>query len=171
MSFDFATVARAGLPAPAPKWTGFPEFNFVGGHNDPGSVPVDELRRALDHVLAREGANLATYFLQSGPLGYQPLRAFLADKQRRYAGMTAGPDEYLLTSGSLQAIDLINGALLDEGDTVIVEQSNYGGVFPRLARIGARMITIPVDEGGMDIDALDAALTACAADGVKPKYI
>ena len=44
MSFDYSTHAAA--KAEAPRWTGFPKFNFVGGHNDEASVPVDALRAA-----------------------------------------------------------------------------------------------------------------------------
>ncbi|MEX2520430.1 MAG: PLP-dependent aminotransferase family protein [Paracoccaceae bacterium] len=170
MSFDFAPFTRAGV-APSARWTGFPAYNFVGGHNDEGSVPVEELRAAADAVLAREGRTLGTYFLQSGPLGYRPLRDVLAAKLKRHAGMDVDPDDIMLTSGSLQAIDLVNAAMLERGDTVIVEESNYGGVFPRLDRLGVRMMMIPVDEGGMDIGALEAALERLKSDGVKPKYI
>ncbi|WP_340108367.1 PLP-dependent aminotransferase family protein [Pikeienuella sp. HZG-20] len=171
MSFDFSAFTRKDLPPPPPPWTGFPEFNFVGGHNDEGSVPVEAFRAAADAVLKREGATLGTYFLQSGPLGYRPLREFLSAKLKRAAGIEADPDEIMLTSGSLQAIDLINAAMLEPGDAVIVEESNYGGVFPRLDRAGARIVTVPVDRDGMDIDALEAALERLKTEGVKPKYI
>ncbi len=171
MSFDFAAFARPDLPPAAAKWTGFPKYNFVGGHNAAEEVPVEALRAAAEGVLEREGHTLATYFLESGPLGYRPLREFLAAKLKRAAGMNADPDEILLTSGSLQALDLVNAAMLMPGDTVIVEESNYGGVFPRLVRAGARMVTVPVDEEGMDVGALEAALDRLAAAGVKPKYL
>ncbi|MFV0474016.1 MAG: PLP-dependent aminotransferase family protein [Pikeienuella sp.] len=171
MSFDFSGFVRDDLPPQAARWTGSPEFNFVGGNNDEASVPVEALRAAADAVLTREGASLGTYFLHSGPLGYQPLRAFLSAKLARAAGMAADPEEILLTSGSLQAIDLINAAMLTPGDTVIVEESNYGGVFPRLVRAGARAVAIPVDAEGMDIAALEAALERLKAEGVRPKYI
>lgn len=170
MSFDFAPFIREGV-APSPRWTGFPAYNFVGGHNDEASVPVDALRAAADAVLSREGRTLGTYFLQSGPLGYRPLREMLAAKLKRHATMEVDPDEIMITSGSLQAIDLINAAMLERGDTVIVEESNYGGVFPRLDRLGVRMVAIPVGENGMDIDVLEAELEKLKADGVKPKYI
>ncbi len=169
MSFDFTPLAAT--EAAAPRWTGFPEFNFVGGHNDEASVPVAALRTALDAVLAREGSTLGTYFLQSGPLGYRPLREFLAAKQKKYAGMTCDPDEILITSGSLQAMDLVNHALAKAGDTVIVEESNYGGTFPKLAKIGARIETVPVGADGMDLDALEAVLKRLKAEGVRAKFI
>src|SRR5688500_3769225 len=108
-SFDFTPLLASGLPAPAPRWTGFPEYNFAGGHNDAEQLPVDDVVAAAVAVLEREGATLATYGLESGPLGYRPLRQFLAAKLQRSAGIRCDQDEILVTSGSLQAIDLVNG--------------------------------------------------------------
>src|SRR6476660_459544 len=111
-AFDFASVLAPGLPAAAAKWTGFPKYNFIGGHNDADQVPFDELMASAEAVLRREGATLATYGLNSGPLGYRPLRDFLVAKLKRDAGIICSAEEILITSGSLQAIDLVNGILL-----------------------------------------------------------
>src|SRR2546428_2216740 len=125
--FDFAPLLPAGLPAPAARWTGLAKYSFVGGNNDPDQVPVDGLIDAATAVLRREGKTLATYGLASGPQGYRPLREFLVAKLSRDAGMSCQADEILVTSGSLQAIDLVNGILLARGDTVIIEQETYQG--------------------------------------------
>ena len=69
-------------------------------------------------MLRREGRTLATYGLASGPQGYRPLREFLVDKLKRDAGIACTADDILITSGSLQALDLVNGVLLARGDTV-----------------------------------------------------
>src|SRR5712692_871710 len=150
-SFDFAPLLPAGLPAPAAKWKGFPQYNFIGGNNDAEQVPVDRLIAAATAVLAREGATLATYGLESGPLGYRPLREFLADKLERTAGIACTSDEILVTSGSLQAIDLVNGILLAPGDTVLIEQDSYGGALTRLGRLGVKMVGIALDREGLRI--------------------
>ncbi len=170
-SFDFAPLLTAGLPAPAAKWPGFPKYNFVGGHNDAEYVPVDRLIAAVTAVLAREGATLATYGLESGPLGYRPLREFLAAKLKWHAGISCTADEILITSGSLQAIDLVNGILLARGDTVLIEQESYGGSLTRLARLGVHAVGIPLDGEGLRIDALAAALDDLARRGIRAKYI
>ena len=114
-AFDFANFVRPDLPPAAARWGGFAQYNFVGGHNAPEAVPVEELIAAATNVLSREGRTLATYSLESGPLGYQPLRAFLVGKLKRHAAIACTPDEILLTSGSLQGIDLINQALQRAG--------------------------------------------------------
>ena len=85
--------------------------------------------------------------------------------------MKCSVDDILLTSGSLQAIDLINEALIGKESTVIVEESNYGGVLSRLNRLGCDMIAIPVDEQGMQTDKLSDSLKALADRNIKPEYI
>jgi 2-aminoadipate transaminase len=170
-SFDFAPLLTGGLPAPAARWAGFPRYNFTGGHNDAELVPVERLIAASTAVLKREGSTLATYGLESGPLGYRPLRAFLVEKLERTAGISCTEDEVLITSGSLQAIDLVNGILLAPGDTVVIEQETYQGALTRLARLGVHAVGIPLDEEGMRMDALAAALAELKGRNIHPKYI
>src|SRR5215212_4474963 len=135
-SFDFAPLLPAGLPAPAARWTGLAKYSFVGGNNDPDQVPVDELIEAVNAVLRREGRTLATYGLAHGPQGYRPLREFLTKKLKRDAGIACTAEDILVTSGSLQAIDLVNGVFLARGDTAIIEQECYQGSINRLTRLG-----------------------------------
>jgi 2-aminoadipate transaminase len=171
MPFDFSPLLAPGTPAPAARWTGAPKYNFTGGNNDPDGVPLEGLMAAAHSVLAREGRTLATYGLNSGPQGYRPLREFLAGKLKRDAGMVSTADDILIVSGSLQALDLVNAALLTRGDTVIVEQDNYQGTLTRLARLGVNVIGIPLDGGGMRMDLLEAALARLKSQSIQPKYI
>jgi 2-aminoadipate transaminase len=171
MPFDFTPLFPASLPPPAARWTGAPKYNFVGGNNDPDEVPLDGLMAAAQSVMAREGRTLATYGLASGPQGYRPLRDFLSTKLKRDAGLACTADDILIVSGSLQALDLVNAALLTRGDTVIVEKDNYQGTLNRLTKLGVNMVGIPLDKGGMRMDALEDALKDLKARGIAPKYI
>jgi 2-aminoadipate transaminase len=170
-SFDFTPLLAEGLPPAAAKWNGFPKYHFVGGNNDPDQVPVDRLLAAATSVLTREGTTLATYGLNSGPLGYRPLREFLVGKLKRDAGIDCTADEILITSGSLQGLDLVNGILLSPGDTVLIEQDCYQGSITRLTRRGVRIVGIPLDNDGMRTEAVAAALADLKARGIRPKYI
>ncbi|MBS0521506.1 MAG: PLP-dependent aminotransferase family protein [Proteobacteria bacterium] len=169
--FDFAPLLAPGTPAPAAKWTGFPKYNFIGGHNDPRHLPVEALIEAATAVLKREGSTLATYGLESGPLGYRPLREFLSAKLKGHAGIDCTPDEILITSGSMQGLELVNSLLVAKGDTVLVEQETYGGALTKLARLGANVIGIPLDDEGLRLDVLRQKLEELKQKGVKPKYI
>ena len=169
--FDFAPLLPAGLPAPAARWTGLAKYSFVGGNNDPDQVPVDGLIEAISAVLRREGRTLATYGLASGPQGYRPLREFLTAKLKRDAGIGCSADDIMIVSGSLQALDLVNQTLLARGDTVLVEQETYQGALTRLTRLGVKAVGIPLDDQGMRMDALAAALADHKRRGITPKYI
>jgi 2-aminoadipate transaminase len=169
--FDYAPLFPAGLPAPAARWTGLAKYSFVGGNNDPDGVPVEALAEAMNAVLRREGKALATYNLAHGPQGYLPLREFLAGKLKRDAGMVCTPDDIMIVSGSLQGLDLVNHTLLARGDTVLIEKETYQGSINRLTRLGVNMIGIPLDDGGMKIDAVANALAELKQKGITPKYI
>jgi 2-aminoadipate transaminase len=170
-ALDFAPLLAPGLPPPAVKFNGFPKYNFVGGHNDGAQIPLDALLKAANDVLAREGRTLATYGLESGPQGYRPLREFLAQKLKRTAGIVCDADQILITSGSLQALDLVNGILLARGDTIITEAETYQGSLNRWTRLGVNAVGIPLDGDGMRMDALAAALDDLKRKNIRPKYI
>jgi 2-aminoadipate transaminase len=170
-SFDFAPLLPAGLPPAAARWTGRVKFDFTGGNNDSDSLPLDGLIAAAEAVLRREGRTLSTYGLDSGPQGYRPLREFLVTKLKADAGIVCTADDILITSGSLQALDLINATLLARGDTVIIEEDCYQGSINRLTRLGVTTIGIPLDRDGMRMDALSNALDDLKRKGTRPKYI
>src|ERR1035437_3341633 len=157
-SFDFAPLLPARLPPPVARWTGRVKYDFTGGNNDADRLPLEGLIAAADAVLRREGHTLSTYGLNSGPQGYRALREFLVTKLMTDAGITCTADDILITSGSLQAIDLVNGTLLARGDTVVIEQDCYQGSINRLTRLGVTPVGIPLDRDGMRVDALSTAL-------------
>jgi 2-aminoadipate transaminase len=169
--FDFAPLFPPGLPPPAVRWTGRVKFDFTGGNNDADALPLDGLIAAADAVLRREGRTLSTYGLASGPQGYRALREFLVGKLKADAGIACTADDILMTSGSLQALDLVNGTLLARGDTVIIEEDCYQGSINRLTRLGVTPVGIPLDRDGMRMDALMSALDDLKRKGIRPKYI
>jgi len=171
-AFDFAPLLRAGLPPAATKFTGAPKYNFTGGHGDPDQFPVDGVIAAANSALRREGRTLATYgFGVDGPQGHRGLREFLVRKLKSNAGIACTADEILITSGSLQALDLVNGVFLAPGDTVVIERDCYQGTINRYTRLGVNAVGIPLDRDGMRIDALSNALDDLKRRGVRPKFI
>ena len=169
--FDFTALLPAGLPPAAARWTGRVKYDFTGGNNDPDRLPLDGLIAAATAVLRREGRTLSTYGLNSGPQGYRALREFLAAKLKADAGIVCSADDILMTSGSLQGLDLVNRTLLERGDTVLIEEDCYQGTITRLNRIGVNVVGIPLDRDGMRMDALAAALEDLKRKNVRPKYI
>ncbi len=171
MGFDMTALLRPDLPDGEARWTGDPPFNFVGGHNDPASVPFGGFAEAATIALARHGQALARYNLGGSPQGHLPLREFIAAALDRRALMPTDPSEILVTSGSLQALDLVNAALLTPGDSVVVEEATYAGTLSRLAERGAEVHGVGLDRDGIRIDHLDQLLGDLAARGRRPKFV
>jgi 2-aminoadipate transaminase len=169
--FDITSRFANGLPDPAPRFAGFPKYNFIGGHNDPERIPIEGLIEATASVLRREGSKLAMYNLAQGPQGYAGLREFVADKLQRHRGIAATCDDVLITTGSGQGIDIVSRLFIDPGDTVILEEFCYAGAINRFKRVGGNIVGVPLDEDGMRMDALASTLEGLKQKGVTPKYI
>lgn len=166
-----ADYFRDDLPAAPEPWQAPPEYSFVGGHNDAANIPFSGLGEALVNALRREGPNLAYYNVGGSPLGYRPLREFVMADLGARAGIGGGPDQVLIVSGSLQALDLVNEAMLSPGDTVLIEQATYGGMLSRLDRLGVEAVGIELDDGGIDVAHLRTVLQDLATKGVTPKFL
>src|SRR6056300_1729218 len=169
--FDVKTFLHSDALGPAVEWKGYPKFNFIGGHNDNENIPVISLKESIDKVILREGKTLAKYGLESGPQGYFPLRNFLSNQLKNSAAINCVEREILIVSGSLQALDLVNTTFLKRGDTVIIEEENYGGTISRLKRLGVNMVGIPLEKDGMDLVFLQKVLDRLEGENKKPRYI
>ncbi len=168
----FAHAARFArdLPPPAPRWTGFAKYNFIGGHNDPTRIPAAALADAAATVLKRNGANLALYN-SDGPQGFRGLREFVVNKVAGRAGIKCTADDVMTTAGSGQGLDLVNRLLLDPGDTVLVEEFSYQGTISKLRRLRANIVPVPLDDQGLRTDALADILADLGRKKILPKFI
>jgi 2-aminoadipate transaminase len=122
--FEFAQLLSTVAKGQAKPFSGLPEFHFVGGNIDEATVPANALAEAVGNVIRNQGHAMGKYGMNSGPQGYLPLRETISEILKRRAGMSVDPGEILVTTGSLQAMDLVNKALLNKGDVVLVEASN-----------------------------------------------
>lgn len=94
--------------------------------------------------------------------GYEPagLLALRESIAAHYggAGLATTPDQVLVTSGAQHAISLVMAHLVGPGGTVVVEESTYVGALDAARSLGARIIAVPVDRHGVDVDALVEAV-------------
>lgn len=133
-------------------------ISFAAGNPSPESFPVE----ALAAISADIFANASTAALQySITEGYQPLRAAVAERQRARFGIGRDFDTTIITTGGQQGIELLCKVLCNEGDAVIVENPSFIGALNAFRSLGAKPVGVPLrPEGGIDPDALEAALDA-----------
>ena len=168
---DYSTLFNKNLPSPSGKWQGHPKYNFIGGHSDPDLVPMNEFIESAANVFKGDPRNIAMYNFEGGPQGILSLRNFLVGKLSAERGIDITSEEILITSGSGQAIELINEILLDEGDTVIVESFTFSGALSYLRRRGVNFVGVDLDENGIQMDQLENILADLKVKGIRPKYI
>lgn len=152
------------------KLTEQPDFiSFAGGLPAPEVFPVDQVRAAAERVLTERGAQALQY---STTEGYRPLRELIASWMRddpRHRLPACGVDNILITSGSQQALDLIGRMFIDPGDRILVESPTYLGALQAWSAYGPQYVTVPSDDAGMVVDALERALERALR--AKPKFI
>lgn len=122
---------------------------------DPSLFPQHQLSRSLVRV-ARQLSSANTGV--SLPPGCADLRRSIA---QRYAakGMDISPDEIVITSGALEALNLSLQALTQPGDWVVVESPAFYGALQAIERLHLKAVAVATDpQRGMDLDALSQAL-------------
>src|SRR5947209_16212801 len=132
-------------------------ISFARGVPAPECLPVEELADCARAALERDGRTILSY----GPSpGYGPLREWIAARH----GVESG--RVFVTNGSLQGFVFL-AQRLAAGRRVLVERPTYDRPLKILREIGAEIVALPIDDEGLDPDALEAALR----DGDAPAFL
>ena len=86
-------------------------------------------------------------------------------------GITAHPDDIVVTTGSQMALDLVTRVFCDPGDVVLVEAPSYVGALGVFRSYECDIVHVAMDAEGLVPSALDAAIIAARADGKRVKMI
>ena len=131
-------------------------ISFAGGNPAWGALDNETISGVARDVLAGPDGRA---ILQYGATeGWKPLREQTAKFLREEVGLDVSESEILPTTGSTQAIDLLLKALVNPGDTVLVEGPSFLGSLQAMRIYGANLVEIPMDEQGMDMAALRRAI-------------
>lgn len=125
--------------------TGFPSPRFH---------PTEELAAIAAEMFAEEGKQAISYL---PPAGLPALRERIAEGGVR-RGFASSAEEIIVASGGQQAIDIAVRATVEQGDVVVVESPTFVGTLAALRHTGARVVGVPVDGDGLDVDALERVL-------------
>jgi 2-aminoadipate transaminase len=143
-------------------------ISFIYGFPDPESLPAKTVSDAAVRALESNGQ----WALQYGAtMGARPLVDVLLEKLARDQGIITKPENVMITAGGSQAVGLIVDLFVDWDDTVLMEAPTWMGFIWALKNVGARQLAVPMDDDGMDMDALRSTLEALRAEGVTPKMI
>jgi GntR family transcriptional regulator/MocR family aminotransferase len=126
-------------------------IDFRDGRPALERFPFDVWRRLIGRYLR---ADARRFDYSASAAGYEPLRAAVADYLSRARAVRCTADDVVIVIGSQQAIDLTTRVLVEPGEAVAVEDPGYLGAQRTFAAHGAEVYGVPVDEHGMNVDAL-----------------
>jgi len=144
-------------------------ISLAAGLVDEASLPAAAVADAVAALMADPKAAQAA--LQYGSTqGLPSLREKIlaevcgADGVRP-SDVNLSPSNVVVTTGSQQLLYLLGEVLFDEGDLVIAEAPSYFVYHGVLGSLGAKVLSVPMDDGGMDLDALEDLLHRLEATG------
>jgi 2-aminoadipate transaminase len=139
-------------------------ISFAGGFPDPLTFPRQRAAALLGEFAAAGESNAFQYAPTRGLAG--PLEA-IAGRLEALQGRRPADDELVITSGAIEALELVGKSFLDRGDVVVVEGPTYLGAIQAFRSFEAEVVAIPMDEHGLQVDELERSL----ADGLRPKLV
>ncbi|HEY7793069.1 MAG TPA: PLP-dependent aminotransferase family protein [Gaiellaceae bacterium] len=144
---------------------GLPDLiSFAGGFPDPETFPRERVATLLQEFLASGESSAFQYAPTRGLAG--TIDAF-ADRLDRLQGRRPAEEELVVTSGAIEALELLGKSFLDPGDTVVIEAPTYLGAIQAFRSFEAALVSVPLDEDGLEVDELERLL----ADGLRPKLV
>ncbi|WP_024822977.1 MULTISPECIES: PLP-dependent aminotransferase family protein [Aminobacterium] len=142
-------------------------ISFAGGMPDPEIFPIEQFYEASS-IIRKHGKDILQYGVTEG---YPPLKEFLIQWLAPRLGRTISMEEILITSGSIQATDLLTLSTINRGDYVITEEPTFLGATIDMYNHGARFLCVPCDNHGMEVDKLPEIIDKAHAKGNRIKYI
>jgi 2-aminoadipate transaminase len=144
---------------------GMPDvISFAGGFPDPKTFPRERITTLLGEFVTSGETSAFQYAPTRGLAG--PLEA-LAARLETLEGRRPPDDELLITSGAIEALELVGKSFVDPGDTVVVEGPTYLGAIQAFRSFEADLVAVPMDEHGLQVDELERLL----GGGVRPKLV
>ncbi len=131
-------------------------ISFARGAPSLDIVDVDGLREAAERAFTSDPARVTAY---GTSIGYPPLREWIAERHQ------VEPKQVIVTNGSMQADAFLFDALVEAGDSVIVERPTYDRTLLSLRNRGADVRMVELEQDGIDVAAVERVLAA----GAQPK--
>ena len=141
--------------------------SLAGGMPNISGLPLDVVGGAIADLMAQHGETALQYGSGQGvPALREQITEVMAPE-----GITAHPDDIVVTVGSQQAVDLVTRVFCDPGDVVLVEAPSYVGAIGVFRSFQCDIVHVAMDADGLVPDALRQAIAAVRASGRTIKFL
>jgi 2-aminoadipate transaminase len=139
-------------------------ISFAGGFPDPLTFPREQAAALLAEFAA---SGESTAFQYAPTRGLPGTLDAVAGRLDALQGRRPADDELVITSGGIEALELLGKSFLDRGDVVVVEGPTYLGAIMAFRGFEAEIVAVPLDENGLQVDELERLLES----GLRPKFL
>ncbi len=150
-AFDILPGPRPELPFHVPRGSLF----LAPSRPDVRLAPAEIIGRTIRRAMSRRTEGLLSY---GPPEGHPRLRAAVADMLASTRGLAVTSANICITRGSQMALSLIARSLVRPGEVVAVEELGYRSAWTAFRQAGAKLVGVPVDSDGLQVDALERML-------------
>ncbi|WP_252238608.1 PLP-dependent aminotransferase family protein [Clostridium sp. VAP51] len=126
--------------------------DFTGETNTEVLFPIEDLKKIIDKVLDRDGANA---LISNNSYGYKNL---ISTINNVFWHNQLNEEDILIVSGAQQGIDIVSKGILNINDNVVVEKPTYGGALSVFKWKKANIFEVPIKEDGIDLDKFEKIL-------------
>jgi 2-aminoadipate transaminase len=137
--------------------------SLAGGMPFVEDLPNEQVAAVVREVLEEHGATALQYGGGQGQLSLRETLVMLMAEE----GLSADPDDVVVTTGAQQGLDLLGKIFLDPGDVVAVEAPAYVGALTAFGAYEPRFLPIRLDDEGMVVDDLEEAFVR----GERPTFV
>jgi 2-aminoadipate transaminase len=137
---------------------------FAGGFPDAQTFPGAAAATLLAELVAVGDASALQYAPTQGLPGQ---RDVVADRLDAHQGRRPADDEVMVTSGTIEALELVGKSFVDAGDVFVVEGPTYLGAIMAFRSFEADVVAVAMDGEGLQVDDLEDRLAA----GLRPKLL
>lgn len=132
-------------------------ISFAGGLPAPELFPVEAMKKATDAAYDEHGREVMQY---GAARGVKEMRELVLQIVKDHENVVANDENVVVTNGSEQVLELAAKALVNEGDTVLVEDPTYLCAVDAFKSYGANLVGVPTDEDGLIPSELEKTLQA-----------
>jgi 2-aminoadipate transaminase len=140
-------------------------ISFANGAPYLGALPFERIALDAQRILLESGERSFQYGSSDG---IPELRAHIVELMK-LEGITARPDQIIVTSGSQQALDISARVILNPGDVIFAEAPSYAGGMAVFTSYEAEIVHVPMDAEGLIPQELERLIGEVRAAGKTAK--
>jgi len=141
--------------------------SLAGGMPYVQALPVEMLIQTAERLLTQRGSVALQYGSGQGDVTLREQILQVIGE----VGITAHPDDIVVTTGSQMALDLVVRVFCNPGDVVLVESPSYVGALGVFQAYEADVVHVAMDGEGLVPTALEEAVASVRAAGKTIKLI